>query len=322
MSIRHELLRHLADGAFHSGTDLGNRLGVTRAAVNKAVQQWIAQGVRIHSVTGRGYRLEDPFVPLDAGTIRHQLTTGGIDVPLELLAETDSTNQYLLRAPGDAPGACLAESQVAGRGRRGREWVTTPYRNILLSLRWRFETGPARLSGLSLAAGVAVLRALENFGVAPAGLKWPNDILFDGRKLGGLLVEVRGESEGPTLAVLGVGLNVQLSARDSDRIDQPWASLQECLPLPVDRNRLAALLITELVGAFRRYEREGFAAFRSEWERHHLYRDRPVCVRGPSETVQGMAMGVDEHGALRLRDERGLLRTFHSGEVSLRADGS
>jgi len=320
MSIRHALLQHLADGAFHSGTELGRSLGVTRAAVNKAIQSWTARGIEVHSVPGRGYRLENPFIPLVAGTIQGLTGTQGIDLPIEVLAETDSTNQHLLRATGDSPRACLAEVQAAGRGRRGREWVTTPYRNILLSLRWQFDLGPAALSGLSLAAGVAVLHAIESFGVSGLSLKWPNDILLDGRKLGGLLVEVRGESEGPVLAVLGLGLNVQLAAADAARIDQPWSSLQESIPVPLDRNRLAAQLIVELVSALDRYARDGFTSFRGEWEGRHYYRDQRVWMHGPRESVEGMVTGIDERGALCLRDARGVLHTFHSGEVSLRSD--
>jgi len=319
MSIRHDLLHLLADGAFHSGTDLGKRLGVTRAAVNKGVQQWAERGLDIHRVSGRGYRLGEPFVPLAADLIREQLAAVGLDLPVEVLTETDSTSQHLLRAASDGPRICLAEAQSAGRGRRGRAWVTTPFHNILLSLRWYFDQGPAALTGLGLAAGVAVLRALETLGVPGLGLKWPNDVLLDGRKLAGLLIDVRGEVEGPALVVLGLGLNVCLAARDAARIDQPWASLHERLPSPVDRNRLAALLIRELVAVFDCYGREGFAAFRDEWERRHLFRDQPVSVQNAHETVQGIALGVDERGALRLRDTRGEVRSFYSGEVSLRA---
>lgn len=322
MSTRNSLLYMLADGAFHSGTDLGERLGVSRAAVNKAVQQWVERGMDIHSVSGRGYRLGDPFVPLDEDAIRASLAARGIALPIEVLAETDSTSQHLWRAADRGPGVCLAEAQSAGRGRRGRAWVTTPFRNILLSLRWSFDGGPVTLSGLSLAAGVAVVRALESFGLRDAGLKWPNDVLLDGRKLAGLLVDVRGETEGPALVVLGLGLNVQLAARDAAGIDQPWASLHERLTPPVDRNRLAALLIAELVEAFRRYEREGFAPFRAEWERCHLYRDRAVSIQGAHEAVHGTALGVDEHGALQVRDARGEVRSFYSGDVSLRAPRS
>lgn len=322
MSTRHDLLALLADGAFHSGTALGDRLGVSRAAVNKAVQALIEAGVEIHSIPGRGYRLDEPFTPLSGDTIRALLRVHGIELELEVLEATDSTSQHLLRAPaGEVRGAraCLAEMQSAGRGRRGRGWVATPFHNMLLSVGWRFESGPAALAGLSLAAGVAVLRALEAFGVARAGLKWPNDILIDGRKLAGLLVDLRGEAAGPSFAVLGLGLNVHIAAAEAAQIDQPWASLREWLPAPVDRNRLAALLFGELAAMLAEFERSGFAAFRAAWERRHVFAGQTVRVRQAHGDAVGVVVGIDEHGALQLREASGAVRTLHSGDVSLRA---
>jgi len=320
MSTRHALLKLLADGAFHSGPVLGERLGVSRAAVNKAIQSLVESGADIHRVSGRGYRLGEPFVPLSEVPIGTLLAERQVQADVEIFDEVDSTNQQLLRTP-DLPSGCvcLAEAQSAGRGRRGRGWVATACHNILMSMSWRFETGPAGLAGLSLAAGVAVLRALEEFGVRGAGLKWPNDILHDGRKLAGLLIDLRGESSGPSLVVLGLGLNVHLAPNDAVLIDQPWISLRDNLPAPVDRNRLAGLLILHLHEMFRRFERAGFEAFRAEWERRHLYAGQPVRLQSGHEDVFGTVAGIDAQGGLRVQLAGGELRTFHSGDVSLRA---
>jgi BirA family biotin operon repressor/biotin-[acetyl-CoA-carboxylase] ligase len=245
---------------------------------------------------------------------------GSAGAAIEILDEVDSTNQQLLRTPDLASGrVCLAEAQSAGRGRRGRGWVASPCHNILMSMSWRFETGPAGLAGLSLAAGVAVLRALEEFGVHGAGLKWPNDILRDGRKLAGLLIDLRGEASGPSLVVLGLGLNVHLAPQEAELIDQPWISLRESLPAPVDRNRLAGLLIFHLHEMFRSFELAGFEAFRAEWERRHLYAGKAVRLHSGHEDVLGTVEGIDAQGSLRVRVAGGELRTFHSGDVSLRA---
>jgi BirA family biotin operon repressor/biotin-[acetyl-CoA-carboxylase] ligase len=226
----------------------------------------------------------------------------------------------LLRTPDLSSGrVCLAEAQSAGRGRRGRGWLATPCHNILMSMSWRFETGPAGLAGLSLAAGVAVLRALDEFGVRDVGLKWPNDILRDGRKLAGLLIDLRGEASGPSLVVLGLGLNVHIAPGDAARIDQPWSSLRESLPAPVDRNRLVGLLILHLSEMCRAFEHAGFEAFRAEWERRHLYTGKAVRLHGGQEEVFGTVEGIDAQGGLRVRLADGELRTFHSGDVSLRA---
>jgi len=324
MSTRHQLLNLLSDGAFHSGTVLGERLGISRAAVNKAVQALVGNGIDIHRISGRGYRLGEPFVPLSETAIRAQLSAHGIPSRVEALDEVDSTSQYLLRTFGpEEPNGrvCLSESQSAGRGRRGRGWVATPYQNLVLSIAWRFEFGPAATAGLSLAAGVAVLQALEEFGVQDAGLKWPNDILLDGRKLAGLLVDVRGEVAGPSLVVLGLGLNVHLAVQDAALIDQPWAMLVERVSAPVDRNRLAVLVIIHLVEMFRVFERTGFETFRAAWERRHVFAGRPVRLLTSQDEVAGIVEGIDPQGGLRLRDASGRVQTFYSGEVSLRAGG-
>jgi BirA family biotin operon repressor/biotin-[acetyl-CoA-carboxylase] ligase len=321
MSTRHALLTLLADGAFHSGTDLGAQLGVTRAAINKAVQALQLTGLEIHCIPGRGYRLLESLDPLSTDRITGLLVSRDRSLEIEVLESTVSTSQELIGSDRDfRPGRiCLAEVQLAGRGRRGRHWVASPYQNIVMSMSWRFETGPAGLAGLSLAAGTAVIKALEKLGVRGAGLKWPNDILLQGRKLAGLLVDLRGEAAGPALVVLGLGLNVAISEADANRIDQPWAMLREVLPGPIERNRLAALLIDELADTFQQFAEQGFEPYREEWERLHVYQNCPVHLDLGETRMSGTVVGIDSHGNLRLRDTRGQVRAFHSGEVSLRA---
>jgi len=324
MPSRSQILKILADGAFHSGTDIGRRLRVTRAAISKAVKVLIADGIEIHRVTGRGYRLESPLQPIDRTRVLRALDDLGFKWPgkLEVLEQVDSTNLELLRqAQAGATGGrvCVAEAQSGGRGRRGRGWVATPYRNILFSIAWRFEAGSARIGGLSLAAGVAVLRALRAQGIEDAALKWPNDIVWKGRKLAGLLIDVRGEAAGPMLAVVGLGLNVQLDARARARIDQPCVDLAEISGRVPDRNRLVAQLVRELAMALREFERAGFAAFRDEWQRHHYFASKRVgLTRTDAPTLYGTVVGVDDQGALLLRDAHGRVQAFHSGEISVR----
>ncbi len=324
MTTRTEVLRLLADSGFHSGTDMGRRLGITRAAVCKAIKSLTDAGLDIHRVTGRGYRLPQPVRPLDRRAILRHLGAPARDVRdrLTLVEETGSTNRYLLERANLASfvgAVCLAEAQTAGRGRRGRQWVATPYHNILLSMGWRFPAGPGIVAGLSLAAGVAVLRALEEYGVRGAVLKWPNDVLYEEKKLAGLLVDVQGEATGPSLVVLGVGLNGYIGERDAARIDQPWTDLHTIAGEPIDRNRLAALVIRELRDMFELFADKGLAAFRDEWQRRHLYHGRRVRLLAGEREMTGTVEGIDAHGALLLRDARGQTRAYHSGEISLRA---
>ncbi|MEK7717132.1 MAG: biotin--[acetyl-CoA-carboxylase] ligase, partial [Pseudomonadota bacterium] len=309
---------------FHSGTDLGNKLGITRAAVCKNIRRLTQSGLDVHRVTGRGYKLDAPLTLLNRSRILKHLGAAAADFRdrLHLLDETDSTNRHLaeLIAPAKTLNgmACLAEAQSGGRGRRGRAWVATPYHNLMFSMAWQFPGGPGLVSGLSLAAGLAVLQALEEYGVDDAGLKWPNDVLWDGRKLAGLLADVQGESAGPTQVILGVGVNAYIGREDAERIDQPWVDLRNILGETADRNRLAALLIRHLRHMFQVFTEKGFAPFREEWVSRHLYHGRRVrLIQGDREFL-GTVEGIDENGGLIVHLGKGR-QVFHSGEISVRS---
>lgn len=323
MTTRAEILRMLSDGAFHSGTDLGNKLGITRAAVCKNIHRLTQAGLDVHRVTGRGYKLDAPLTLLGRSRILKHLGAAAADFRdrLHVLDEVDSTNRYLAEYTTPSKvingATCLAEAQLSGRGRRGRAWVATPYRNLMLSMAWRFPSGPNIISGLSLAAGVAVLQALEEYGVTDARLKWPNDVLWDGRKLAGLLADVQGEAAGPTRVILGVGVNGYISRNDARQIDQPWADLQNIIGETVDRNRLAALVIRHLQRMFQAFAEKGFAPFREEWQSRHCYHGRRVRLIQGERQILGTVEGVDENGGLIIRHAKGR-QVYHSGEISMR----
>ncbi|MBI3574261.1 MAG: bifunctional biotin--[acetyl-CoA-carboxylase] ligase/biotin operon repressor BirA [Gammaproteobacteria bacterium] len=326
MSTRAEILRMLSDGAFHSGTDLGKKLGITRAAVCKTIRRLTQSGLDVHRVTGRGYKLDAPLTLLNRSRILKHLGTAAADFRdrLHVLDETDSTNRHLaeLIAPAKTLNgmACLAEAQSGGRGRPGRAWVATPYHNLMFSMAWQFPGGPGLVSGLSLAAGLAVLQALEEYGVDGAGLKWPNDVLWDGRKLAGLLADVQGESAGPTQVILGVGVNGYIGREDAERIDQPWVDLREILGETADRNRLAALVMRHLRSMFQAFSEKGFAPFREAWSSRHIYHGRRVrLIQGEREFL-GTVEGIDENGGLIVQLGKGR-QVFHSGEISMRVAG-
>ena len=324
METHLRVVRQLADGKLHSGEALAQALGISRAAVWKAVRKADdILGLEVRSVRGRGYCLAEPLELLDPERIltaiphqaRHRIER------LEIYDDIDSTNSHLIReAQQGAPSGtlCLAERQTAGRGRRGRTWVSPFGTNLYLSLLWRYPFGPAGLGGLSLAAGTAVAGVLEAEGVPDIALKWPNDILWRRRKLAGLLLEVAGEAQGPSLVVVGLGLNVRLGAAQAAGIDQPWVDL-DSVPGPAanSRNRLAARLAERLTGVMERYSAEGLGPFLPEWERFDLYRGEPVEIRMGERTYSGIHAGVTPEGALRL-DVDGSIETFQAGEVSLR----
>jgi len=315
------VLRHLAGGEFQSGEALARALGVSRAAVWHVVRSLEAAGLEIYKVHGRGYRAAQAFTLLDAQAIGRGLGAAGARFTLEIRDSVDSTSSRLLeRAAAGAPsGAALAaESQTGGRGRLGRPWHAGLGEALTFSLLWRFARGAGTLSGLPLAVGVALARALEAAGASPVALKWPNDLLWRGRKLGGILIELAGDAMGPTAAVIGVGINVRLSPATRARIGQPAADLEEACGAAPDRNRLAALALRELGGALDAFAREGFAPLRAEWQRRHAHQGRRVTLILPDGSRQaGRAAGVAEDGSLLLETRSGVKR-FHSGEVSLR----
>ncbi len=322
MSTRLEIVRFLADGNFHSGSDIGRSLGISRAAVAKHIKKLVGQGLTVHRVTGRGYRLATPITLLDAEEIRHYLEAAdmGLAVNIEVLHEVESTSDYLLQTTADTnqfPRVCIAEIQNNGRGRRGRPWFTMAYTNITLSISWKYESGPANLAGLSLAAGSALLHALKEYGITGLGLKWPNDVLYQDRKLAGLLVDIAGEATGPTHVVLGIGINGRLSTHDIDRIDQPCIDLNEILHETIDRNRLAAITIKHLLQMFIKFEQAGLSAFKQEWEENHIFHGKRVQVVQMNNTITGIVEGVDTQGSLIVRGEDDRLRVLHSGEISI-----
>jgi BirA family transcriptional regulator, biotin operon repressor / biotin---[acetyl-CoA-carboxylase] ligase len=323
MPQRTSLLKILADGRFHSGEELGRALGVSRTAIWKAIRACSDLGVEVHAVPGRGYRLAEPLELLEPAAICASLAerTRPLLSGLEVLADVDSTNRYLLDAAASRPGrgrVCLAERQRAGRGRRGRHWTSPFAANIYLSVLWRFGVGPAALAGLSLAIGVAAVRALECAGAQAVGLKWPNDLVWQGRKLGGILLEMSGESAGPSRVIVGVGINVCMPPAAATEIDQPWVDLATAMSgRKPSRNVVAALLVQELLAALDEFERSGFAPFRGDWERYDLVAGREVELHLPEGIVRGRATGIDGTGALLLLKD-GRIRSYSSGEVGLR----
>ena len=319
--IDRALLARLCEGPA-SGAALAQALGITRSAVWKRIEALREAGVDVQAETGRGYRLSRPLELLDAAALQAALSPAARDelAGLAVLFETDSTNAEALRQPAPARGtqAWLAERQSAGRGRRGRDWSTPLAAQVALSLSRRVDGGVAALQGLSLAVGVAAAEALHSLGFTDVGLKWPNDLLARGRKLGGILVEVRGDAAGPMQVVVGLGINVCMPPAAARAIDQPWCDLAGLAPAPVSRQAVCAALLDALLPMLASFERQGLAPWLEAWHRHDLLAGRPVRLDEGARVFEGIALGVAADGALRLRTADGE-RLCHAGEASLRA---
>ncbi|WP_347331065.1 bifunctional biotin--[acetyl-CoA-carboxylase] ligase/biotin operon repressor BirA [Marinimicrobium locisalis] len=320
------LLARLSDGEYHSGDELGECLGVSRAAVWKQLRKLDELGLELETVRGRGYRLRGGLEMLDSHKLEKALSaeTRSAISALEVLTTTDSTNSRALEraALGQTGYVCLAEHQSAGRGRRGRPWVSPFGRNLYVSLNWSFDGGASQLEGLSLAVGAVLCQVLERQGLAGLELKWPNDVLWRGSKLAGVLLEMAGDPAGRCQVVVGVGLNLAMPPAAAKQIEQPWVDLgtvcdQEACS-PPERNALAASLVEALVALLAHYHQAGFALWRDQWQRRDAFHGRPVKLSSGTRALEGIAQGVDETGALRL-DIDGERVICHGGELSMRA---
>jgi BirA family biotin operon repressor/biotin-[acetyl-CoA-carboxylase] ligase len=323
-----ELLALLADGSLHSGERLAAELGVSRAAVWKGIERLRDLGIDVQAQSRRGYALARPVELLDARLLRNELNAAGVAAlrQLELQFEVDSTNTLLLAAAPPPPGradAVLSELQHAGRGRRGCPWIAPFGGGIALSLAWCFQETVRELPSLSLAVGVAISRALVRAGARGIRLKWPNDLWFEDRKLGGVLIELRAEAGGAAHVVIGIGINVTLGAAARSAIEATGvraACVADACAAPPSRNRVAGAILDELLRMLAVFESDGFAPFHAEWAGLDALRDRAARVVLAGGGAAGTARGVDPDGALVL-EVGGVPRRYVSGEVSLRLDG-
>lgn len=316
------LVDALADGAWHSGEDLAARFGVSRAALAKRVDRLREWPLDIESRQGLGYRLARPLERLDRA--RLQAAVPALHVQVSPIV--DSTNTRLLDAdPALDPQALLAELQTAGRGRRGRQWISPFGANLYLSIAWSWPAWPRELTALSLAVGVAAARALRDLGLNTLRLKWPNDLWVEQRKLGGILIEHRGEAGGGCRVVIGLGLNLGMADAQATAVQQPWINLDEalaqCGAAAAARNTVAAALLRELDTVLREYPQRGFSALADEWHALDATRDRAVRILHGDSSVDAIARGIDSDGALQVEVD-GQLRAVHAGEVSLRLQPS
>ncbi|MEB6338236.1 bifunctional biotin--[acetyl-CoA-carboxylase] ligase/biotin operon repressor BirA [Serratia rhizosphaerae] len=310
-----KLIAMLADGDFHSGEQLGEYLGMSRAAVNKHIQTVREWGVDVFTVPGKGYSLPAPIQLLEAQRITALLDEKQVTV----LPVVDSTNQYLLDRIGtlQSGDACVAEYQQAGRGRRGRQWVSPFGANLYLSMFWRLEQGPAAAIGLSLVIGIVMTEVLQRLGAEKVRVKWPNDLYLNDRKLAGILVELTGKTGDAAQIVIGAGINLAMRDTQSDSINQGWINLQEA-GIAIDRNELAATLLNEMRQSLRQFESEGLSPFIARWRELDNFIDRPVKLLIGEQQILGIARGIDQQGALLLEQD-GVIKPFIGGEISLRS---
>jgi len=311
-----KLVALMSDGEFHSGEQLGEALGMSRAAINKHIQTLKSWGLDVYTVTGKGYSLPGPIQLLDEEVILSHLHQPNLAV----IPVIDSTNQYLLDRMDQLPSgyACIAEYQQAGRGRRGRKWFSPFGSNLYMSMYWRLEQGPAAAMGLSLVIGIIMAEVIQSLGAADVRVKWPNDLYLKDRKLAGILVELTGKTGDAAQIVIGAGVNLLMRSEGATEINQGWINLQEA-GVDIDRNELAAKLINSLRQALPIFEQGGLTPFISRWEALDNFINRPVKLLIGDREVYGIARGIDKQGGLLLEQD-GAIKSWVGGEISLRPD--
>jgi len=317
------ILEILQDGEFHTKKSFGVGLAISSDQIDEVLHELQASGLVLISPEGLGYRLSDSVELLGRTAIFDYLST--VDprpnCRLKILSVVDSTNRYAREQAANHASSglvVLAEKQTAGRGRRGKVWVSPLASNIYMSVVWDFSGAGDTLKGLSLAIGVAVRRALLKLGVADIKLKWPNDIFVNGKKLGGILLEMIGDPSVECSVIVGIGINVLMPDLSAEAIDQDWTDLQKASSVTISRNELVACLITETFEVLGNFQRTGFSVYRAEWQAADLLKNQSGTISKDRESVSGIVLGVDNSGSLRMRLSDGEEQRFIGGELSLR----
>lgn len=319
--IKIELVKLLADGQFHSGEELGNLFGMSRAAIANHMKALSEFGLDIFSVTGRGYKLAKDLSLLDKNKILGHLA---VDTDIETHTLIDSTNEYLLQAVRNqtelADGhTVLAECQLAGRGRRGRTWQSPFGSHIYFSQYRIIEDGLSAAAGLSLAVGLAVKKACERFTNKQVDLKWPNDVLSEQKKLAGVLIEAEGQSDGVCHLIVGIGINIDMPEKAAKEIEQPWTDMVQLSEQELDRNQFVAELMNELDKVVIEYRNARLDNLYLEWNKANAFKDDLVNISSNTQVKEGICLGIDNTGALLIENTTTKkVEKIFGGEVSLR----
>lgn len=318
--IREELIRQLAGGDFVSGQALGDKLGVSRTAISKHINALSEIGLDVFKVSGKGYKLANKLHLLEQKQICVLLGQNDLHNAIEVHTLIDSTNSYLMRKLSSNPETgtvCIAEHQSAGRGRRGRRWESPFGSHLYLSMYWQLEQGISAAMGLSLVTALAVSDTLKSLYNLDAQLKWPNDVYLGGVKLAGILIELEGQSSGPSHSVIGIGLNVDMPKESHAAIDQPWTDIKSHTSAVINRNELAATLVAKLTQRLEAHQNHGFAPMLEDWHKRDLYFNQAVRLLTGERETKGICRGVNGQGALLLEVD-GKMQPVYGGEVSLR----
>jgi BirA family transcriptional regulator, biotin operon repressor / biotin---[acetyl-CoA-carboxylase] ligase len=312
-----QIIKILNDKEYHDGSTIGNKLGITRSAVWKALKKLESYGVEIDSVKGRGYMLQEPLVLLDRKYIEKHIHKS--KPRIEIFESICSTNEYLKELSADKfPRICIAEQQTKGRGRLGRDWYSPFAQNISLSCRYSFQKDISGLAGLSLVVALAVIDALKKHcSSAQIMAKWPNDIVFESKKLAGILIDIQAEANGLCSAIIGIGINVNMMSDKNLQISQAWTSMGKMLGCHIDRNEVCVSLIDSLLEYLERFADTGLTGFTREWNKVDYLSGQKITIKTADKKIIGMSDGINQLGQLMIDLPGGSTKAFSSGDVSV-----
>ena len=325
ITISHNLKRLvsiLSDDKYHSGTEIGKELGLTRSGIWKLVKQLELLNIEIESVTNKGYKLVTTLDLLDKNKIKKYLQdTSTVINKILLFDDLPSTNNYLVENASHFAGeniVCLSEQQTGGRGRLGRKWISPFAANIYLSLLWNFPFNISELAGLNIVIGVAVAEAIkEAAGMKSVNLKWPNDIFYNERKLGGILIDIVGEYNGACSAVIGIGINVHMPISSGNDIQKPWTDIFTATGETVSRNKLVGVLLNKLTTLLPLFEKKGMKGFIKSWNTMDYLSGKKTIVKSGVRSLKGTAKGINDDGHLILATDDGEMIVITTGDVSI-----
>ncbi|MEL6721923.1 MAG: biotin--[acetyl-CoA-carboxylase] ligase [Pseudomonadota bacterium] len=317
--IFQDLIQILADGHAHTTQDLAKKTGLAPTDISAAFTRLTQQYSLTVRHTASGYCLQHPLNLLEKDRILATIPATQRDRinTCTLLPYTDSTNRQARQhpPPPDRAAVWLTEYQTAGRGRRGRRWIGSFARQLLLSVAYTYKLTLHQISGLSIATGAVLADSLTRQGATGLSLKWPNDLHWHGQKVAGILLEAQSNTATETCVVLGIGINVYTDTAQQNQTDQPSTSL-EALGITPDRNQLAGELIRALLNLCTTYPDSGLAPYLDTWQRYDPWRGREVIFSGPQNTLQGRYIGLDDAGHLLL-DQNGTQHICHTGTLRL-----
>jgi BirA family transcriptional regulator, biotin operon repressor / biotin---[acetyl-CoA-carboxylase] ligase len=318
------LLKLLCDGNYHSGTDIGEKLKLTRSGIWKLIQKLRKLNIEINAIPNRGYIIKRPIELLSTKAIKKHISNKNKKCleKIKIFDEIPSTNTYLMeQASKNKYFICLAESQTAGKGRLGRCWHSPFAQNIYLSTLWQFNKNIHELNGLSLVVALAIHDALQNYGIKQnIYLKWPNDVFWNNSKLAGILIEISGETHSSYNVVIGVGINVNMSSKADKKIGQPWIDIAQITNEIPQRNKLTGIVLEQLMNNVEAFQKHGFKPFVSRWLAQDITLNKKVTVTNPQGKIKGIGQGISEQGYFLLKDTNGKIQSFAVGEVSLHID--